>query len=374
MNEFFFDHSPGILTRTNLAGVILHANREAQRVFGKNSLEGQSLQELVHAEDQAAFAARWAETSTSGASVRAESRFHAGGSFQRLAWTAQRAPDRDEVHAVLVPLTNAEKRLGDPVLSLRGLLDTCAFSLCVVDLTGKLVVHDGKGLVSAGVSPGQFLGQSIFELYEALLPEPMGNIRKTMVDGESRSWKVEVLEVFWEASCFALRDERGTIIGAGVGTIDKSSEKRTMVDLQNKLEVIERQQEVIRNLETPIIQVWDRVLTLPMIGVVDSQRAARVMNDLLNMVSSKGAHYAILDLTGVDTVDTATALHLFNMIDAIRLLGAEGIISGIRPTVAQTMVALGLDLSKVKTCANLQAALKLCIRRMMAASKMPDDF
>jgi rsbT co-antagonist protein RsbR len=374
MSEVFFDHCPEILVRTNLGGVVLQSNREAQRVLGATSLEGKPLRDLVHTEDQAVFDARWIEMSNGGAAVRAVSRFRATDSIQRLAWTAQRAPDRDEVHAVLARLPGTERRLDDLASLMRDVLDNCNLSVTVVDLEGKIVLQDGKGSAAAGICPGQLVGLSIFELYGAGLPEQMESLRKTMTDGETRYWKVELDNVYWETACFAMRNERGTIIGAGFGTIDKSDEKRTLVELENKLQIIERQQEAIRNLETPIIQVWDRILTLPMIGIVDSQRAARVMNDLLEMVSSKGAHYAILDLTGVDTVDTATALHLFNMVDAIRLLGAEGIISGIRPTVAQTMVALGLDLSKIKTCANLQAALRLCIRRMMAASKMPDDF
>ena len=150
-------------------------------------------------------------------------------------------------------------------------------------------------------------------------------------------------------------------------TLDKSDMKRATKELEARLELIERQQEVIRNLETPIIQVWDRVVTLPMVGIVDSRRAARVMDDLLAAVVRTQASFAILDLTGVDTVDTATAGHLFGLIRAIRLLGAEGIITGIRPTVAQTMVTLGLDLTHLSTCANLREGLKLCIRRMSAA-------
>jgi rsbT co-antagonist protein RsbR len=139
-----------------------------------------------------------------------------------------------------------------------------------------------------------------------------------------------------------------------------------MQEMQNKLDLIERQQEVIRNLETPIMELWERVVTLPMVGVVDSARAARVMDDLLAAVSRLGARFAILDLTGVDTVDTATAAHLLGLISALRLLGTEGIITGIRPTVAQTVVSLGLDLSRVVTCANLREGLRLCIRRMQA--------
>ncbi|HSO00684.1 MAG TPA: STAS domain-containing protein, partial [Candidatus Nanopelagicales bacterium] len=135
--------------------------------------------------------------------------------------------------------------------------------------------------------------------------------------------------------------------------------------------IIERQQEVIRNLETPILQVWDRVLTLPMIGVVDSRRAARVMDDLLAAVVRGRARFALLDLTGVDIVDTSTANHLIGMIRAVRLLGAEGIITGIRPDVAQTIVSLGVDLSSIVTVATLRDGLSLAIKRMSREKARP---
>ncbi len=106
-----------------------------------------------------------------------------------------------------------------------------------------------------------------------------------------------------------------------------------------------------------------------MVGVVDSLRISEAMDNLLSAIVNKDARYAILDLTGVDAVDTQTAGYLIEMIKAIRLLGAEGIITGIRANVAQTMIALGLDLSGVTTVGNLRAGLKLCMRRMAAAGE-----
>ena len=102
-------------------------------------------------------------------------------------------------------------------------------------------------------------------------------------------------------------------------------------------------------------------------------RVARVMDDLLSSVVRTSARFAILDLTGVDMVDTMTASHLFSLIRAIRLLGAEGIVTGIRPTVAQTMVTLGLDMSCLTTCANLREGLRLCIRRMAEENRVRKD-
>ena len=140
--------------------------------------------------------------------------------------------------------------------------------------------------------------------------------------------------------------------------------RRTERDLRDKIAMIERQQAVIRELATPIIEVWDNVLTLPMLGVVDSVRAAEVMENLLIHVSKKASRFVILDVTGVEAVDTSTAGHLLKVIQALKLLGAEGIITGIRPSVAQTMVALGVDMEQITTLARLRDGLRLCMKRL----------
>ncbi|MBK9261228.1 MAG: PAS domain-containing protein [Polyangiaceae bacterium] len=359
---------PGLVVAMDRDGIILRANGAAERALGGRVAKGAYLAHSLHPEDRAEFANRWLELLDGAGQTKAVSRLQdAGGvQHQNYAWTANYSATRNEIRAVFVPLGDAEPRrafrLDDPALLLRAVLHHCAISIIVVDLDGRIVLQDGNTPGAPEVGPNQLVGQSIFDLYGADLPEQMQMIRKTMTGGEVHTWKVDYLSVLWDVVCMPLRDEGGALRGALLHTIDKSDMKQAMQDVKTKLELIERQQEVIRNLETPIIQVWDHVLTLPMVGVVDSQRASRVMNDLLEMVVSKSAHYAILDLTGVDTVDTATASHLIQMVGAIRLLGAEGVISGIRPTVAQTLVSLGVDISAIKTCSNLQQALRYCIR------------
>jgi rsbT co-antagonist protein RsbR len=137
---------------------------------------------------------------------------------------------------------------------------------------------------------------------------------------------------------------------------------RTERELREKLELIARQEEAIRALSTPIIEVWDGVLTLPLFGVVDSQRAAEMMERLLDAITHKAATYAIIDLTGVDIVDTSTADHIGKLVRAAELLGARCIITGIRPAVAQTIVQIGIDLTKIITLSTLREALRLCMR------------
>lgn len=125
-----------------------------------------------------------------------------------------------------------------------------------------------------------------------------------------------------------------------------------------------RLEAAVRALSTPILQLWDGVLVLPVIGFVDFQRAAQMMEALLESLVRTSSRFAILDLTGVETVDTATADHLLKIVRAARMLGAQGVITGIRPAVAQTMTSLGIDLVGIATATNVREGLRLCIQAL----------
>ncbi len=121
--------------------------------------------------------------------------------------------------------------------------------------------------------------------------------------------------------------------------------------------IIERQREEMMELSTPVVELWDRVLTLPLIGTLDSARAQEVMENLLQTILERQAEVVILDITGVGTVDTQVAQHLLRAAAAVRLMGAECIISGISPMIAQTMVQLGIDVGTVSTRSSIRTAL-----------------
>jgi rsbT co-antagonist protein RsbR len=116
-------------------------------------------------------------------------------------------------------------------------------------------------------------------------------------------------------------------------------------------------------LSTPVVKLWDGVLALPMIGTLDSARTQTVMETLLQRIVETGSSIAIIDITGVPTVDTLVAQHLLKTVTAIRLMGADCIISGIRPQIAQTIVHLGITLEGVITRATLADALALALKR-----------
>ena len=136
---------------------------------------------------------------------------------------------------------------------------------------------------------------------------------------------------------------------------------------KSREEVIVRQQKELLELSTPVVSLWEGVLALPVIGTLDSERTQVVMENLLQRIVETGASLAIIDITGVPTVDTLVAQHLLKTIGAARLMGAECIISGIRPQIAQTIVHLGVDLGTVVTKATLADAFQLALTRLGAS-------
>jgi rsbT co-antagonist protein RsbR len=168
----------------------------------------------------------------------------------------------------------------------------------------------------------------------------------------------------------ALRREHGSdadgfaasIIGAS-RTLDALGLYTTEIFQRSREEVIARQQQDMMELSTPVVSLWDGILALPMIGTLDSARTQVVMETLLQRIVETGADIAVIDITGVPTVDTLTAQHLLKTVTAARLMGAECIISGIRPQIAQTIVHLGVDLGNVITKASLADAFRLALQR-----------
>lgn len=132
-------------------------------------------------------------------------------------------------------------------------------------------------------------------------------------------------------------------------------------ELDRKLEIIEEQNRQIRELSAPVLQIWPGVLVLPLIGSFDGQRSSIIAERLLAVIVSQRSHRVIVDVTALDAVDTHTARELLKMLSAVRLLGAEAVVTGVRPQIAATMTQLGLDMGAVRTARDLQEGLRLCI-------------
>lgn len=146
----------------------------------------------------------------------------------------------------------------------------------------------------------------------------------------------------------------------------------TEVFMKSREEVIRRQQEEMLELSTPVVKLWDGILALPLIGTLDSARTQIVMESLLESIVQTNSGVAIIDITGVPTVDTVVAQHLLKAVTAARLMGADCIISGVRPQIAQTIVHLGINLLDVTTKATLSDAFALAIKRAGLVVSRPE--
>lgn len=167
-----------------------------------------------------------------------------------------------------------------------------------------------------------------------------------------------------------LRDLAGTDVGTLASElwtttelIDSLGLYTTEVFLKTREELIRRQQEEMLELSTPVVKLWDGILALPVIGTLDSARTQVVMEALLENIVKTNSRVAIIDITGVPTVDTVVAQHLLKTVTAARLMGADCIISGVRPQIAQTIVHLGINLLDVTTKATLSDAFALALER-----------
>lgn len=148
-----------------------------------------------------------------------------------------------------------------------------------------------------------------------------------------------------------IRDHDDTLIGFAQVT-------RDMTERRRHEEALARQAREILEISTPVVQVWDGILLVPLIGTLDSQRTQQVMEKLLTAIAETNSPVALLDITGVPTIDTQTARHLVETVTAVRLLGAEVLLTGVRPAIAQTLVHLGIELSGVITRSSLASGLK----------------
>ena len=171
---------------------------------------------------------------------------------------------------------------------------------------------------------------------------------------EDEGWRVRKDgSRFWaNVVITALRDSEGKLRGFGKVTRDLTARREAEEMIRSQA------QEILEMAAVPVVQVWDGILLVPLIGSLNSQRTQQLMDVLLNRVMETASPVALLDITGVPAIDTQTAQHLIETIAAVRLLGSEVVLTGVRPSIAQTLVHLGIDLSNVSTRSSLSAGLR----------------
>jgi rsbT co-antagonist protein RsbR len=348
--DSLFQHTPALLFVADGDGKLLrHSNAMADRF-------GAGLQTIE------AFLAELA--AGEGSVTRVLQLLEDDGTATKVRCVARRAPD-GSIHGQLEPL--AEQVPEDQAARIehvlfRTVMDTLDLVLWAIDSDGKFVFHDGKALATAGLKPGQFLGLNIFEIYPPDILEPV----KGALAGKPASSETEVHGVHWQSWNIPLKDADGKVEYVVSLTLDVSNQARTKLELERRLATIQDQQRAIHELSAPVINVWDNVLTVPLIGAMDNQRANELIERLLTAAGRTETRFVILDLTGVDALDTSIAGHLLRLLQSLRLLGVEGLVSGISPRVAQTMVGLGIDMENVRTFRSLRESLRYSMRAMYA--------
>jgi rsbT co-antagonist protein RsbR len=225
-----------------------------------------------------------------------------------------------------------------------------------------------RQLRDSSAAAGIDVEHAAWEPVRALLSEvSQSRARQGFTPSETAAFVFSLKEPLFEALRRELGADSPTLAEetwAATQLLDRLGLYTIEVYQRGREDVISRQQRDMLELSTPVVQLWEGILGLPLIGTLDSARTQVVMENLLQRLVETGAQMAVIDITGVPTVDTLVAQHLLKTVAAARLMGADCIISGIRPQIAQTIVHLGLDLNTVPTKATMADAFAAALARM----------
>ena len=257
---------------------------------------------------------------------------------------------------------------------LQSLVDTIIdYAIILLDTEGRILTWNRGAERLKGWQAEEIIGQNISRFYtpEDIAKGKMQTELATAAETgryEDEGWRVRKDgSRFWaNVIITALRDGAGALRGYGKVTRDLT--ERRMIEER----VRKQAQEIFEMAVVPVVQVWEGIVLVPLIGTLDSQRTQQLMEKLLQRVTETSSPVALLDITGVPAIDTQTAQHLIETISAVRLLGADVVLTGVRPAIAQTLVHLGIDLSGVITRASLAAGLRMALE-MMNLGVCPKD-
>ncbi len=250
---------------------------------------------------------------------------------------------------------HAERALIESESKFRLLFDGAVNSICLLDKKGNFMLVNQTMAKILGGDPHQFIGKSIYQIF----PEHANTLKEkhlqVMESGEGIEFEIRhetAIGNKWFLSTISPMKNANDKITAFQHifydiTERKIAEKR-----------ITQQAQEILELSTPVIQVWEGIVIAPLIGMLDSQRTQGFMERFLDNIVATKSPLALVDITGVPTVDTQTAQHLIEAITAARLLGTKVVLTGVRPIIAQTLVHLGIDLSEIETCASLASGFR----------------
>ena len=232
------------------------------------------------------------------------------------------------------------------------------YAICMLDPEGRIVTWTEGAQRLNGYTGEEIIGKRTDVFYskeDVAEGKPRQKLEVAAKTGrfEEEDWRYRKDgSRFWaNVGVNPIRNKDGVLIGFVQVTRDVTERRRHE-------EALARQAREIMEISTPVVQVWDGVLLVPLIGTLDSQRTQQVMEKLLTSIAETNSPVALIDITGVPTIDTQTARHLVETVTAVRLLGSEVLLTGVRPAIAQTLVHLGIELSGIITRSSLASGLK----------------
>jgi PAS domain S-box-containing protein len=328
---------------------------------------------------------RTEEDVRAGAAERELATVARDGKVEAKGWRVRKDGSRFWASVVLTGLHNGHGELSGYVEVVRDLTERRAQELAMRGAEQTLqamaeyevIRFDRQGIVRSWNTGAQrmkqytadeVLGQHISMFYtpeDAAAGLAEREITAAAQEGqfETEGWRVRKDgSRFWaEVVISPIRDHDGDIEGY-------VKVSRDLTDRREQELLVQRQRDEILELSTPVIQVWDKVLVLPIIGVLDSLRASRLTESLLERIADNLAEVVIIDVSGLPAIDTDVAQHLLKTVEAARLMGTESVLSGMRPDTAQTMVHLGIDLGRLHSRSTLRDALQLALRLLEAGA------
>ncbi len=233
------------------------------------------------------------------------------------------------------------------------------YAIIILDTDGRVASWNPGSETILGYRSSEIIGQHFSRFFpseEVQRGKPETELKVATAEGrsEDEGWRIKKDGArFWSNEVItALRDQGGALCGFGKVMRDLTERKRA----EEKATLQARE---ILEISTPVIQIWDGILMAPLIGTLDSERTQKLMEGLLERIVETNSAVALLDVTGVPTIDTRTAQHLAETTTAVRLLGAQAVLTGVRPAIAQTLAHLGVDLGDITTRSTLAAGFRV---------------
>lgn len=372
----FFDEHPQIAALLDPKGQILRVSNRFRSFLGISEdtpLAG-SFAELADPAVRDAVQAALDGLEEPGNQIELSLPLSIGPSSQ-LSWTLKRSGDGRTIFAMAREA--AEKDDGRLVTNkfakennvLQSVIDNMPVVLWAVDSKGIFTLSDGAALAVLGLQPGQVVGMDAFQVY-AKETAIVAAIRRAL-SGEFSCEIAPGSGFTWESRYIPLKRADGTVEGVVGFSIDATDRVRAENELNQKVTLVEQQDQAIRSLSTPIMRVWAGVLALPLVGMLDGTRIENILGALLEAVVNDQAEYVILDLTGIANVDGNTADHIFKVLRALALLGTQAVVTGVQPGVARALVEIGLDLGQVVTLGNLEEAIRFVMKQRTTKTVAP---